>query len=106
MGEMVAEACVYVVDDDEAVRDSLSVLLEVNGYTSRAFSSAQEFLAAAPTLRPGCLIADIRMPRMDSLAMQQRLIERALPFPPIVVTCHADVPLAAPAMKAGAIHSV
>jgi two-component system response regulator FixJ len=103
MGEMAAETCVYVVDDDEAVRDSLSVLLEVNGYTSRAFSSAQEFLAAAPTLRPGCLIADIRMPRMDGLEMQQRLIERALPFPLIVVTGHGDVPLAVRAMKAGAL---
>jgi two-component system, LuxR family, response regulator FixJ len=103
MGEMAAETCVYVVDDDEAVRDSLSVLLEVNGYTSHAFSSAQEFLAAAPTLRPGCLIADIRMPRMDGLEMQQRLIERALPFPLIVVTGHGDVPLAVRAMKAGAL---
>jgi len=73
MGEMAAETCVYVVDDDEAVRDSLSVLLEVNGYTSRAFSSAQEFLAAAPTLRPGCLIADIRMPRMDGAEFFERL---------------------------------
>src|SRR5712671_1345161 len=103
MREMAAETCVYVVDDDEAVRDSLSVLLEVNGYTSRAFSSAQEFLAAAPALRPGCLIADIRMPEMDGLELQQRLIERALPFPLIVITGHGDVPLAVRAMKAGAI---
>jgi two-component system response regulator FixJ len=103
MATMPAEGCVYVVDDDEAVRDSLSALLEANGYSSRAFSSAQEFLAAAPTLRPGCLIADIRMPGVDGLEMQQRLIERALPFPLIVVTGHGDVPLAVRAMKAGAI---
>src|SRR5205814_9248550 len=70
---------------------------------SRTFSSAQEFLAAASTLRPGCLIADIRMPGMDGLEMQQRLIERALPFPLIVVTGHGDVPLAVRAMKAGAL---
>jgi len=100
---MTAEDCVYVVDDDEAVRDSLSALLEANGYTSRAFSSAQEFLAAAPTLRPGCVIADIRMPGMDGLEMQQRLIERALSFPLIVITGHGDVPLAVRAMKAGAL---
>jgi two-component system response regulator FixJ len=100
---MPADACVYVVDDDEAVRDSLFALLEANGYTSRTFSSAQEFLAAAPTLRPGCLIADIRMPGMDGLEMQQRLVERSLPFPLIVVTGHGDVPLAVRAMKAGAL---
>ena len=100
---MPAEGCVYVVDDDEAVRDSLSALLDANGYTSRGFSSAQEFLAAAPTLRPGCVIADIRMPGMDGLEMQQRLIERALSFPLIVITGHGDVPLAVRAMKAGAL---
>src|SRR5205085_2783554 len=71
---MPTEACVYVVDDDEPVRDSLSALFEANGYASRTFASAQEFIAAAPTLRPGCLIADIRMPGMDGLEMQQRLI--------------------------------
>src|SRR5260370_42432632 len=103
MATMPGEGCVYVVDDDAAVRDSLSALLEANGYISRTFSWAQEFLAAAPTLRPGCLIADIRMPGMDGLEMQQRLIERALPFPLIVITGHGDVPLAVRAMKAGAM---
>src|SRR6266568_1609310 len=103
MAAMPAEGCVYVVDDDEAVRDSLSALLDANGYTSRGFSSAQEFLAAAPTLRPGCVIADIRMPGMDGLEMQQRLIARALSFPLIVITGHGDVPLAVRAMKAGAL---
>lgn len=94
---------IYVVDDDEAVRQSLIVLFESGGHACRAFSSAQEFLAAAPTLQPGCVIADIRMPGMDGLEMQQRLIERALLFPLIVMTGHGDVPLAVRAMKAGAI---
>jgi two-component system response regulator FixJ len=94
---------VYVVDDDEAVRDSLSALLEVKGFTVRAFGTALEFLAAAPTLRPGCLIADIRMPEMDGLALQQRLADPGSSFPLIVVTGHGDVPLAVRAMKAGAI---
>jgi two-component system, LuxR family, response regulator FixJ len=100
---MPADQLIYVVDDDEAVRDSLSLLLEAQGYTVRAFASAPEFLAAAPTLRPGCLISDIRMPEMDGLELQQRLIERALPFPLILITGHGEVPLAVRAMKAGAI---
>jgi two-component system response regulator FixJ len=94
---------IYIVDDDEAVRGSLSLLLEARGYTVRSFASAPEFLAAARSLRPGCLIADIRMPEMDGLELQERLIEQALPFPLIVITGYGDVPLAVRAMKAGAI---
>jgi two-component system response regulator FixJ len=100
---MPADRCVYIVDDDDAVRDSLSVLLESKAYTVRSFGSAPEFLAAAPSLPVGCLIADIRMPEMDGLELQQRLIERSLHFPMIVITGHGDVPLAVRAMKAGAI---
>ncbi len=100
---MPADQLVYIVDDDAAVRDSLSLLLVTRGYTVRAFGSAPEFLAAAPSLRPGCLIADIRMPEMDGLELQQRLIDEALPFPLIVITGHGDVPLAVRAMKVGAI---
>jgi two-component system, LuxR family, response regulator FixJ len=98
-----ADQLVYIVDDDEAVRDSLSLLLVTRGYTVRAFGSAPEFLAAAPSLRPGCLIADIRMPEMDGFELQQRLVDKALPFPLIVITGHGDVPLAVRAMKVGAI---
>jgi two-component system response regulator FixJ len=100
---MPADLIVYIVDDDDAVRDSLSVLLESKAYIVRSFGSAPEFLAAAPSLPVGCLIADIRMPEMDGLELQQRLIERSLHFPMIVITGHGDVPLAVRAMKAGAI---
>jgi two-component system, LuxR family, response regulator FixJ len=100
---MPADLSVYIVDDDDAVRDSLSVLLKSKAYTVRSFGSAPEFLAAAPSLPVGCLIADIRMPEMDGLELQQRLIERSLHFPMIVITGHGDVPLAVRAMKAGAI---
>src|ERR1700751_2202303 len=100
---MPPERCVYIVDDDEAVRDSLSVLLESRNYAVKSFGSAPEFLTAAPSLPLGCLIVDIRMPGMDGLELQQRLIERALDFPLIVITGHGDVPLAVRAMKAGAI---
>jgi two-component system response regulator FixJ len=97
------ERSVYIVDDDEAVRDSLSVLLGSKGYAVRSFGSALEFLAAAPSLPSGCLIVDIRMPEMDGLELQARLRARALGFPMIVITGHGDVPLAVRAMKAGAV---
>jgi two-component system response regulator FixJ len=100
---MRRERRVYIVDDDEAVRDSLSALLESKAYEVRSFESALGFLAAAPSLRTGCLIVDIRMPEMDGLELQQCLIERALDFPMIVITGHGDVPLAVRAMKAGAV---
>ncbi|MGE5270440.1 MAG: response regulator FixJ [Thiohalocapsa sp.] len=100
---MPGERLVYVVDDDEAVRESLSALLEAKSYTVRTFGLAREFLAAAPTLRRGCLIADIRMPEMDGLELQQQLTERSFSFPLIVITGHGDVPLAVRAMKAGAV---
>jgi two-component system response regulator FixJ len=100
---MPAERCVYIVDDDEAVRDSLSVLLESKAYAVRSFVSAAKFLAAAPSLPAGCLILDIRMPEMDGLELQQRLVERGLDFPLIVITGHGEVPLAVRAMKAGAV---
>jgi two-component system response regulator FixJ len=100
---MSPERCVYIVDDDEAVRDSLAVLLESKAYAVRSFGSAPEFLEAAPSLPAGCLIVDIRMPEMDGLELQQRLNERTLDFPIIVITGHGDVPLAVRAMKAGAV---
>ena len=100
---MATEPLVYIVDDDEAVRESLSVLLEGKGQTVGTFASARDFLAAAPGLRSGALIADIRMPGMDGLELQQRVVERSLRFPLIIMTAHADVPLAVRAMKAGAV---
>jgi two-component system response regulator FixJ len=100
---MPPERSVYIVDDDEAVRDSLSVLLESRTYAVKSFGSAPEFLATAPSLPVGCLIVDIRMPEMDGLELQQRLTEHGLYFPLIVITGHGDVPLAVRAMKAGAV---
>jgi two-component system, LuxR family, response regulator FixJ len=100
---MLAERRVYIVDDDEAVRDSLSVLLESKAFAVRSFASPLEFLEAAPSLPTGCLIVDIRMPEMDGLELQQHLIDRSLDFPLIVITGHGDVPLAVRAMKAGAV---
>ena len=100
---MPGEQLIYVVDDDDAVRDSLSLLLEASGFTVRTFASAGEFLAAASSLRPGVVISDIRMPEMDGLELQRRLTELRFSFPLIVMTGHGDVPLAVQAMKAGAL---
>lgn len=100
---MPADRHVYIVDDDEAVRDSLSVLLEAVGHRVRTFGLAKDFLDAAPALQVGCLIADIRMPEMDGLELQRTLNEQNLHFPMIVITGHGDVPLAVRAMKAGAL---
>jgi two-component system response regulator FixJ len=100
---VAADRCVYIVDDEEAVRDSLALLLESKGYVVESFGSARAFLAAAPSLPIGCLIVDIRMPEMDGLELQEELRTRMLGFPMIVITGHADVPLAVRAMKAGAV---
>jgi len=97
------DRCVYIVDDDEAVRDSLAALLQSKAYRVWSFGTAAEFLAAASSLTVGCLIVDIRMPNMDGLELQQQLIARSLDFPLIVITGHGDVPLAVRAMKAGAV---
>ena len=100
---MPGDRHVYIVDDDDAVRDSLSVLLEACGHRVRTFATAREFLDAAPSLPAGCLIADIRMPEMDGLELQRRLNEQSLGFPMIVITGHGNVPIAVRAMKAGAL---
>jgi two-component system, LuxR family, response regulator FixJ len=100
---MPGDRHVYIVDDDDAVRDSLSVLLEACGHRVQSFELAQAFLDAAAALPLGCLIADIRMPEMDGLELQRHLNERSLHFPMIVITGHGDVTLAVRAMKAGAL---
>jgi len=94
---------VYIVDDDEAVRDSLSFQLGIAGYDATTFASGRDFLKAAPGLPPGCLILDIRMPDIDGLEVQARLADRKLAFPTVIITGHADVAVAVKAMKAGAV---
>jgi two-component system response regulator FixJ len=100
---METRAKVYIIDDDEAVRDSLAVQLQASGYDVESFASALSFLAAAATLPPGCVISDVQMPDMDGLELQKRLTEMNLDFPVVIVTGHGDVALAVRAMKAGAV---
>ncbi len=94
---------VFIVDDDPHVRDSVKLLLEATGFQAQAFDSAKAFLASDAVNRQGCVVADIRMPDMDGLELQEELVRRQLPLPIIIVTGHGDVPLAVRAMKAGAI---
>jgi len=93
---------VFVVDDDADVRDSMRMLLEVAGFKVRSFSSAKHFLADGDP-KHGCLIADIRMPDMSGLELQEEVTRRQIALPVIIITGHGDVPLAVQAMKAGAI---
>jgi FixJ family two-component response regulator len=93
---------VYLVDDDEAVRDSLGLLLESVGLEHEVYASALAFLDAYDPNRHCCLVADIRMPGMSGLDLQQRLNELRAGVPIVFITGHGDVPMAVNAMKAGA----
>jgi two-component system response regulator FixJ len=94
---------ILIVDDDADVRDSLRALLESAGFEVRDFDSAKAVLAEGALAKGACLIADIRMPDMDGLALQEELVNRRVGIPVIIVTGHGDVPLAVRAMRAGAI---
>ena len=94
---------VYIVDDDEAVRDSLQWLLEGKDYRVRCFESAEAFLARFDPREVACLIADIRMDGMSGMELQDRLIERQSPLPIVFITGHGDVPMAVETMKKGAL---
>jgi len=94
---------IFVVDDDDAARDSLVVLLEATGYSVAAFASARQFLARADALPLGCALVDIRMPEIGGLELQDMLKEKGIEVPIIFITGHADVPVAVRAMRAGAI---
>ena len=97
------DALVRVVDDDEAVRSSLMLLLKSAGLTIQAYASAAEFLAAYEDDQPGCLVLDIRMPGMNGLELQDELTRRGAMVPVIFITGHGDVPMAVEAMQRGAM---
>ncbi len=97
---------VYVVDDDEAVRDSLTWLLESNGYLVRCHASAERFLQSLQSTDKStisCVILDVRMPGMSGLELQERLISENLPMPISFITGHGDVSMAVTTMKKGAV---
>jgi two-component system response regulator FixJ len=94
---------IHIVDDDEAVRQSLAFLLGSAGLAVRLYDSATAFLADLPSVKGGCLVTDMRMPGMTGLELLHALKAKACTIPAIVITGHGDVPLAVEAMKAGAV---
>lgn len=99
----MSEHEIFIVDDDPAVRDSLAVLLEVEGYRVRVFDSAESFLEAWTPQLQGGLLLDVRMPGMDGLELLERLNKLGNHLPVVVMTGHGDVPLAVRSMKLGAL---
>lgn len=100
---MPTEEMVFVIDDDEAVRDALDMQLSAAGFTVLPFGSAQSFLEAYESRWHGCIVTDVRMPGMTGIELQQDLARRGIPLPVIVITGHADVPMAVAALKGGAV---
>jgi two-component system response regulator FixJ len=94
---------VYVVDDDDALRDSLQVLLSSVGHVCRTYPSADDFLAHVDPEVPGCLLLDVRMPGTSGMELQRKLAEDRMPLPIILMTGHGDVGMAVESMRAGAL---
>jgi two-component system, LuxR family, response regulator FixJ len=99
-------ARVFIVDDDEAVRESLQALLEAKGHTVAAFATAEAFLAGYRPGQPACALVDLRMPGMDGMALLEQLRAKGARLPVVMVTGHGDIALAVRAMKAGALDFV
>ncbi len=100
---MSADADVHVIDDDEAVRESLDFLLRSAGLSVQTYDSATNFLDAVSKIGAGCIITDVRMPGLSGMELLRRLQEMQVKLPVIVITGHGDVPLAVEAMKFGAV---
>ncbi|PKP71550.1 MAG: DNA-binding response regulator [Alphaproteobacteria bacterium HGW-Alphaproteobacteria-5] len=98
---MANEPVVHVIDDDEGVRDSLTFLLDCSGIATRSYESAVQFLKVAPSMEPGCIITDVRMPEMGGMELIEKLKGLGVTDPVIVITGHADVPMAIQALHAG-----
>ncbi len=101
--EQSAEATVFVVDDDEVLCKAICELLRISGFKVESYHDARAFLAAQESDRPGCLVADLRMPEMNGLELQERLGPEGIDIPLILITGHGDVSTAVKAMKNGAV---
>ena len=102
MSNAPLDPVVFVVDDDDAVRDSLALLLGLRGYATRSFARGEELLAAIDRGATGCILLDLRLPGIDGLAVQAELAAREIRLPIIILTAHGDAATARAALKAGA----
>jgi two-component system response regulator FixJ len=100
---VASDSVVHVIDDDDAAREALTFLLGTAQMTVRAYETAKAFLDIAPTGQVGCVVTDVRMPEIDGIELLRRLKAHNIGWPVIVITGHADVPLAVEAIKQGAI---
>ncbi len=103
---MMTEPTVFIIDDDEAYRDSVQELVSSIGLPSKTFSSAVEFLEVFDPDMPGCLVLDVRMARMSGLALQERLAAMSAPIPIVFISGHGDIEMAVKAVKNGAVDFV
>ena len=94
---------VYVIDDDEAMRDSLNFLLDSANFNVTLFETALRFLDVLPSLEFGCVVSDVRMPGLDGIELLKRMKAGRSPFPIVIMTGHGDIPLAVEALKLGAV---
>lgn len=101
---MESEPTVFIIDDDPAVRQALSVLVRSMHLRAEAYESAQQYLAALDPARPGCLLLDVRMPGISGLELLEQLNREEVHLPAIVMSAHGDVPMVVRAMKAGALN--
>ena len=97
---------VFVVDDDPHVREALSLLLDSMDLNVETFPSAHAFLRSFDPARPGCLVLDVRMPGMSGLELQRNLVSQGIRIPILILTAHAEVPMAVDALKAGALEFI
>lgn len=102
----MSKPTVYIVDDQASVCHALSEMLSVFGYQVETFGSAGEFLAGGSRGRSGCLVADVKMPGMDGIELMREVNRLAIPLPVILISGHADVPMAVAAIKAGALEFI
>ncbi|ESQ16716.1 MAG TPA: DNA-binding response regulator [Chromatiaceae bacterium] len=100
---MISEPTVFIVDDDDEVREAIALLMDSVGLASEIYDSAWAYLASFDPQRPGCLVLDVRMRQMSGLELQERLAEEPIHPPVIIITGHGDVPMAVRAVKNGAI---
>ena len=98
-----SEPVVFVIDDDEAVLESLSLMIETVGLKVQTYSSAQKFLDDHDPAQAGCLVLDVRMPGMSGLELLSKLTNQEFSIPVIIITGHGDVPMAVQALKTGAV---